>query len=99
MHLGETVSRVILEESCDSLCLAPKVPSASTWRTGCVLLISEKRECVAEGRVVMSSHLGKGQRCEQQSGQVSSPYLVEAAAERAIMSSRSGGISGRATGN
>lgn len=70
-----------------------------TWRTGCVLLISEKRECVAEGRVVMSSHLGKGQRCEQQSGQVSSPYLVEAAAERAIMSSRSGGISGRATGN
>lgn len=32
---------------------------------------------MAEGRRVMSSHLGKGQRCEQQSGQVSGPYLVE----------------------
>lgn len=32
-------------------------------------------------------------------GQVLSPYLVEAAAERAVMSSRSGGVSGRATGN
>lgn len=100
MHLGETVSWVKLEELCDSLYLAPKVPSERvicgglgefSWYQG--------RESCGRGWRGNGITFREGAVLWAAVRDRSSPYLVEAAAQRAIMSSRSGGLSGRATGD
>lgn len=45
MHLGETVSWVKLEESCDSLCLAPVVPSKKWLCLEDWVSYPDKRKC------------------------------------------------------